>query len=55
MIFVVYRYWNNRYVKDSQIQLKTTEYEKLFSKRVYLLSYIDVIIKPCFVLEELTV
>ena len=39
---VVYRYRNNTYVKDTEMELKLTEYEKLLSKRVYLLSYIDV-------------
>ena len=31
---VVYRYWNNTYVKDTEMELKLTEYEKLLSKRV---------------------
>ena len=35
---VVYRYRNNTYVKDTEMELKMTEYEKLLSKRVYLLS-----------------
>ena len=39
---VVYRYRKNTYVKDTEMELKLTEYEKLLSKRVYLLSYIDV-------------
>ena len=39
---VVYRYRNNTYVKDTEKQLKLTEYEKLLTKWVYLLSYIDV-------------
>ena len=39
---VVYCYRNNTYVKDSEMELKLTEYEKLLSKRVYLLSYTDV-------------
>ena len=39
---VVYRYRNNTYVKDSEMELKLTEYGKLSSERVYLLSYIDV-------------
>ena len=52
---VVYRYRNNTYVKDTEMELKLTEYEKLLSKRVYLLSCIDVFFKRCFVLDETTV
>ena len=37
---VVYRYRNNTYLKDTEMELKLTEYKKLFAKRVYLLSYI---------------
>ena len=49
---VVYRYRNNTYVKDSEMELKLTEYDKL---RVYLLSHIDVFFKWCVVLDETTV
>ena len=52
---VVYRYRNNTYVKDTEMELKLTESEKLLSKRVYLLSYIDVFSKRCIVLDETTV
>ena len=52
---VVYRYRNNTYVKDTEMELKLTEYEKLLSKRVYLLSYIDVFCMRCIVLDETTV
>ena len=52
---VVYRYGNKTYVKDSEMELKLTEYEKLLSKRVYLLSYIDVFSERCIVLDETTV
>ena len=52
---VVYRYRNNTYVKDTEMELKLTEYEKPLSKRVYLLSYIDVFFKQCIVLDETTV
>ena len=52
---VVYRYRNNTYVKDTEMELKLTEYEKLLSKRVYLLCYIDVLFKRCIVLDETTV
>ena len=31
--FVVYGYRNNTYVKDTEMELKMTEYEKLLSKR----------------------
>ena len=52
---VVYRYQNNTYVKDTEMELKFTEYKKLLSKRVYLLSYIDVFFKRFIVLDETTV
>ena len=52
---VVYRYRNNIYVKDIEMEMKLTEYEKLSSKRVYLLSFIDVIFRRCIVLVETTV
>ena len=52
---VVYRYRINTYVKCTEMELKLTKYEKLISKRVYLLSYIDVSFKRCIVLEETTV
>ena len=52
---VVHRYRNNTYVKDTEMELKLTEYEKLLSKRVYLLSYVDVIFRRCIVLDETTV
>ena len=50
----VYRYRNNTYVKDTEKELKLTEYEKLLSKLVYLLSYIDVFFKRCIVLDGTT-
>ena len=52
---VVYRYRNNTYLKDTEPELKMTEYKKLLAKRVYLLSYIDIFYKPCIVLEGTTV
>ena len=52
---VVYRHRNNTYVKDTGMELKLTEYEKILSKRVNLLSYIDVFFKRCIVLDETTV
>ena len=50
--FVVYRYRNNLYVKDSEMDLKITDYEKLFSKQVYALSYVDVSFKQFLRLYE---
>ena len=52
---VVYRYRNNTYVKDTELELKLTDYEKLLSKRVYLFSYIEVFFRRCIVLDETTV
>ena len=52
---VVYRYRNITYLKDTEMDLKLTEYKKLFAKRVYLLSYIDNFYKRCIVLDETTV
>ena len=52
---VVYRYRNNTYLKDIEMDLKLTEYEKLLAKRVYLLSYIDIFFKRCIALDETTV
>ena len=52
---VVYRYRNNTYLKDTELDLKLTEYKKLLAKRVYLLSYIDIFYKRCIVLDETTV
>ena len=52
---VVYRYRNNTYLKDTEMDLKLTEYKKLVAKRVYLLSYIDIFFGRCMVLDETTV
>ena len=52
---VVYRYQNNLYLKDNEVDLKLTEYESLLAIRVYLLSYIDIFYKRCIVLDETTV
>ena len=52
---VVYRYRNNTYLKDTELELKLSEYKKLLAKRVYLLSYIDIFYKRCIVLEETTI
>ena len=40
VIIFVYHYRNNTYLKDTERDLKLTEYKKLLAKRVYLLSYI---------------
>ena len=52
---VVYRYRNNTYLKDTELDLKLTEYIKLLAKRVYLLSYIDIFYKRCIALDETTI
>ena len=52
---VVYRSRNNTYLKDTEMQLKLTEYENLLAKRVYLVNYIDIFFKCCIVLDATTV
>ena len=52
---VVYRYRNITYLKDTEMNLKKTEYKKILAKRVHLLSYIDIFYKRCIVLDETTV
>ena len=52
---VVYGYRNITYPKDTEMDLKLTEYKKLLAKRVYLLSCIDIFYKRCIVLDETTV
>ena len=52
---VVYRYRNNTYLKDTEMDLKLSENKKLLAKRVYLLSYIDIFYKRCIVLDETTI
>ena len=52
---VVYRYRNSTYLKDTEMDLKLTEYKKLLVKRVCLLSYIDIFYKRCIALDETTV
>ena len=51
----VYRNWNNTYLKDTEMDIKLTEYKKILAKRVYLLSCIDIFYKRCIVLDETTV
>ena len=53
--FVVYRYRNSTSLKDTEMDLKLTEYKKLLAKRVYLLSYIDIFYKRCIVVDETTI
>ena len=52
---VVYRYRNNTYLKDTEMDLKLTECKKLLAKRVFLLSFIDIFYKRCIALDETTV
>ena len=51
---VVDTYRKNLYLKDIKVHLKLTEYQSLLSKRVYLLSYLDIFYKQCIVLDETT-
>ena len=55
MNIVVYRYRKNTYLKDTEMDLKLTEYKKLLAECVYLLSYIDIFYKRFIVLDETTV
>ena len=52
---VVYRYRNSTYLKDTEMDLKLTEYKKLLAKCVYLLRFIEIFYKRCTVLDETTV
>ena len=52
---VVYRYRNNLYLNDTEMDLKLSEYKNLLAKRIYLLSYIDIFYKRCIVLDETTI
>ena len=52
---VLFRYQNNLYLKDNEVDLKLTDYQSLLEKRVYSLSYIDIFYKRCIVLDETTV
>ena len=51
---VVYGSRNNTYLKDTDWDLKLTDYKNL-AKLVYLLSYIDIFYKRCIVFDEVTV
>ena len=50
----VYRYRNNMYMKDSDIELKATEYNTLLQKKKCLLTYLETISKKFIVVEETT-
>ena len=52
---VLFCYRNNTYLRDTELDLKLTEYKKLLAKRVYLSSYIEIFYKRCIVLDETTV
>ena len=52
---VVYCYRNNTYLKDTELELKLTEYKKHLAKRVYLFSYLDIFYNRCIELDETTV
>ena len=41
LIFVLYRYLNNSYLKGNEMDVKLTDYQSLLRKWVYLLSNID--------------
>ena len=43
--FAAYRYRNNTYLKNTEMDLVLTEYEKILARRVYLLSYIYIFYK----------
>ena len=51
LLVVAYRYLHNAYVKNTEIELKMTEYRKILSKRLYPLSYNDLFFKRCLVLD----
>ena len=52
---VVYRYWNNLYLKDNEVDLKMTEYHSLLAKSIHLLSYTDIFYKRFITLDKTTV
>ena len=52
---VAYGYQNSLYLKDNELDLRRTEYLSLLAKRVYLLSYTDILYKRWIVLDETTV
>ena len=50
--FVVYRFRNSTFLKDTDMDLKLNEYKKILAERV--LGYIDIFYKRCIVLDEKT-
>ena len=52
---LVYRYRNNSYLKDTEIELKLAKYKTLLAKRLYLLSYLDTFYRRCIVLDGSTI
>ena len=52
---VVYCHRNSLYLKNDEVDLKTAKHQSLMAKRVYLLSYFDIIYEQCIVLDETTV
>ena len=52
--FTVYRYRNNMFMKDSDIELKATEFNTILQKKKYLLSYLETFSKNFFVVDETT-
>ena len=48
----VYRYHYNMYKKDSDIELKATEYNTILQKKKYLLSYLETVSKKFIMVEE---
>ena len=53
MSFVVYRYLKSLNLQDNEVDLKMTGNQTLLAKSVYLLSYNDIVFKPCIVLDEI--
>ena len=45
LTFVVFRYRNNLYLKDIEVDMKLTGYQLLLAKQIYMLSYIDIFYK----------
>ena len=52
---VVYRYRNNLYLIDNEVDLKLTGYQSVLAKQVNRLSYIDIFYKRCIILDGTTV
>ena len=52
---VMYRYRNNLHLKENEVDLKLTKHQLRLTKRIYLLSYIDIFYERCILLDETTV